>query len=122
MELKDLTKMTATNSDYASLNPKGIEAHDNHIIVHTGPLKTKTEGGLFLPRAVAEENGTGIVISVGHGVERIAVGDKITWKDSVTFAKDKMVTNDSSVWVDQENRLVAVRKDMVIAKRKNVSA
>jgi co-chaperonin GroES (HSP10) len=107
-----------TPADYASLNPKGFRAHDNHVIVVQGALKTKTEGGLHLPRGVLMEPGVGVVISIGHGVERLKIGDKVTWKDSVALlGSDKMVTNDSSVWVDRENNLICVRKDMIIAVR-----
>jgi co-chaperonin GroES (HSP10) len=111
--------MSMTEGDFASINPKGFRAHDNHVIVSIAKPKLKTEGGLHVPGGgLKPEPGVGIVISIGHGVERLNLGDKITWKDTMVFtANSQKVTADSAVYLDLDNHLVCVRKDMIIAVR-----
>jgi co-chaperonin GroES (HSP10) len=109
-----------TESDFSSLNPKGIEAFDNYVVLSISKPKKQTETGIVLPgKGIEAEPGVGIVVSIGHGVERLKIGQKVVWKDSITFAANSQkVTNDSAVFVDQSNFLVAVRKDMIMCTRK----
>jgi co-chaperonin GroES (HSP10) len=106
-----------TEADFYHLNPNGIKAYDNHVILSIAKPKKETETGIVIPgKGLEGEPGVGTVISIGHGVERLKLGNKVQWKDSITFAANSQkVTNDSGVFVDMKNYLVAVRKDMIIA-------
>jgi hypothetical protein len=112
-------KMSMTESDFAELNPKGFKAYDNHILVAIAKPKHKTETGLHLPGGgLRPEPGVGIVISIGNGVERLSLGDRITWRDTMVFTNNSQkVTADSAVFVDLDNQIVAVRRDMIISVR-----
>jgi hypothetical protein len=116
--------MSMTESDFAELNPKGFKAYDKYIIVSIAKPKTKTEGGLHVPGGgLKPEPGVGVVVSIGNGVERLSLGDKINWRDSITFtANSQKVTSDSAIFVDMDNYLVAVRLDMIMCVRSGGSA
>jgi co-chaperonin GroES (HSP10) len=102
-------------NEYASL-PEGESAYDNHVIVAMKKLQKTTAGGIELPRALETEYGKGLVLSVGHGVERVKIGDVIRWKDTVTYlGNDKIVHNDAAVFINKDERIVAVKREMIIS-------
>ena len=110
-------KKEKTMNEYATL-PPGLRAYDNHVIVAMKKLTQTTAGGIQLPRALETEYGKGVVLSVGHGVERVRVGDVVQWKDTVTYlGNDKIVHNDAAVFIDKGERVVAVKKEMIISVR-----
>ncbi len=110
-----------TQADFA--NPKGIEAYDGYVILAVAKPKKQSAAGLTLPgKGIEGEPGVGKVVSIGHGVERLKIGQIVQWKDTLTYtANSQKVTADSAVYVDMQiegHFLVAVRKDMIMLTRK----
>jgi len=113
-----------TSSDqFSQYNPKGYVAHGDYVIVFVGTPTTVSKGGIHLPRAVLDvEPGTGIVVSIGRNVDDISLEDRIVWKDTAVLHNGKPVANESGVFLDNDRTLVAIKKDMIIAVRRDAGA
>ena len=101
------------------LNPEGHKAYDNHVLaVPNKPLEV-TKGGIVVPESARRSDAWYTIVSLGYGVERLNLLDRIIFKDaSAIMGGKQIVTNESAVYItraDGPNPIVAIPKGQIIS-------
>ncbi len=67
-----------------------IQPMDDYILVQLEEAQTKTASGLYLPENAQEKSKIAKVITMGSGIEKVKVGDKVIYKNDYEATNVKL--------------------------------
>ena len=88
----------------SALHPLG-----DYVVAQAEEAETKTASGFYIPEKAAEKPSTSIVTAIGADVTRVAVGDKIVYRESYGDVTTVKINKESYILIKEENILATVK-------------